>query len=187
MKKNIFLALILILALALTGCAGNSGSGELPAIVFLVRSDISDVYDPEEIEQRNIAVKSLGFYDKDGNYYTSANPDLNAMDNKTLIAKYEVGHLTDKLIRIKSCDADNLAEQYAKLRKICRKKQVAIVYPERLPTVQAERVAWYGFYYDRNGDIQYQIIHEKGRMTDFDTDNDTINEIYDWFDGTLKQ
>lgn len=187
MKKNIFIALILILALALTGCADNTGSDELPAIIFLVRSDISDVYDPEEIERQNIAVKSFGFYDKDGNYYTSANPDLNALDNKTLVAEYNAGNLTDKLICTKSCDADALAEQYAKLRKICRKKQIEIVYPESVPSVQAERVVWYGLYYDRNGDVQYQIIHEKGRMTDFDTDNDTINEIYDWVAGTLKK
>jgi len=177
--------LFLSLFCILTGCA-STDTGEVPSIVFLVRTDISDILSPEEIEQQNIAVRSLGFYDKNGNYYISSDPELNSLDNKTLTDEYETGNLTEQLHLYKSCDADILAEQYEKLRNICLNEQFEIVYPDALPDVQAESSTWYGFYFDENGDLQYRAIHGEERMTDLGTDNDTINGIYDWIIETLR-
>lgn len=187
MTKRIISLLICVLCI-LTGCA-STDTGELPTIVFLVRTDISDTLsemDPEEIEQQNIAVRSLGFYDKNGNYYISSDPELNALDNKTLTDEYEAGNLTEQLQLYKSCDADILAEQYEKLRNICLNEQFEIVYPDALLDVQAESSTWYGFYFDENGDLQYWAIHGEERMTDLSTDNDTINGIYDRIIGSFR-
>ena len=177
----------------LTGCTNaenrSMDTGELPAIVFLVRTDISDTLseaDTEEIERQNIAVRTLGFYDKNGSYYISVDPDLNALDNKTLIDEYEAGHLTEQIQYYTSCDADILAEQYEKLRNICLNGEFEIVYPNELPTVQAESSAWYGFYFDQDENLQYQAIHREERMTELYSDNDTVNEIYDWIIETFK-
>lgn len=192
MKKLITL-LLFFAACIITGCT-NMGSGsmdtsELPAIVFLVRTDISDTLsgmDAEEIVQQNITVKSLGFYDMYGNYYTSTDPDLNAMDNKTLIAEYEAGHLTEQIRYYTSCDVNVLTEQYAKLHKIYLTGQLEIVHPNELPAVQAESSTWFGYYFEQDGNIQYQTIHQKERMTNLFTDNDTVNEVYDWLIETFK-
>lgn len=187
------LAALSIFSLVLTSCgktANDTAQNELPAIVFIVRTDISDTLgemSDEEIAQRGIAVESLAFYDKEGNYYSSRDPDVNAMDNKTLITEYEAGHLTEQLQYYTSCDADALADQYAKLLKIYRKGKLEIVYPHELPAVQANFSAWYGFYYDRDGNIQSCTIHQEERMTELYTNNDKVNEVYEWIKGTFKK
>lgn len=194
MKKYIVLSLTLAIVLCIiTGCTNekseNNYASELPAIVFIVRTDISDTLgemSDEEIAQRGIAVESLAFYDKEGNYYSSRDPDVNAMDNKTLITEYEAGHLTEQLQYYTSCDADALADQYAKLLKIYRKGKLEIVYPHYLPAVQANFIAWYGFYYDRDGNIQSCTIHQNEKMTELYTNNDKVNEVYEWIKGTFR-
>lgn len=181
MKKLLFLLLISV-SNVLTGCANTNDTDELPAIVFLVRTDISEELSgmgEDEIAQQNIAVKSLGFYDMNGDYYISTDPELNALDNKTLIAEYEAGHLTEQIQYYTSCDVNFLTEQYAKLHKIYLTGQLEIVYPNELPTVQAESSTWFGYYFGQDGEIQYQAIHEKERMTELYTNNDTVNEVYD--------
>lgn len=181
MKKLLFLLLISVSHI-LTGCTNTNDTNELPAIVFLVRTDISEELSgmsANEIAQQNIAVKSLGFYDMNGDYYISTDPELNALDNKTLIAEYEAGHLTEQIQYYTSCDVNFLTEQYAKLHKIYLTGQLEIVYPNELPTVQAESSTWFGYYFGQDGEIQYQAIHEKERMTELYTNNDTVNEVYD--------
>lgn len=184
-----YLIMLSLLSLTLTACGKTTNDtvqGELPAIVFLVRTDISDALSSEEIEKQNIAVKSLGFYDKNGSYYISSNPDLNSMDNQTLIAEYEAGHLTGQIQYYKSCDTDTLAEQYQKLYKIYQKGQFEIVVPELLPDVEAEQSTWYGYYYDKDGNLLYHTIHQKKRMTHLYTDNDTVNDAYDWINESFR-
>lgn len=154
---------------------------ELPTIVFLVRTDISDVF-TDDAEQ----AKSLGFYDKNGDYYVSLDPKVNALDNITLITEYEAGHLTERIQYYTSCDVNVLTEQYAKLHKIYQTEQIEIVYPNELPTVQAESSTWFGFYFGRDGDVQYQAIHEKERMVNLYTNNNVVNEVYDWIVESFK-
>lgn len=192
MKKIILFISGLILAFSLAGCKtetqkdNKAVASEIPAIVFLVRTDISDIIYPEEIEGQDIPVRALCFYDKDGNYYISTDSDVNAMDNKTLIAEYEAGNLTEKIQSHKICDKDALANQYNKFRQVCLKEQFGIVYPDALPAVQAESSAWYGYYFDENGDLQYQTIHQNERMSELYTNNDTVNQVYEWIIGTFK-
>ena len=160
-----------------------TNNSEVPVIVFLVRSDISNTLsemDVEEIVKDNIAVKSLGFYDMNGNYYTSTDPDLNALDNIALISEYKAGHITEQIQHYTNCDVNVLTKQYKKLNKIYQSGLLEIMCPNELPTVQAESITWYGYYFDQDGNIQYQTIHRKESMTDLYTDNDTVNEVYDW-------
>lgn len=167
----------------------STNVSELPTIVFLVRTDISEVLSEmsdDEVAQQNIVAKSLGFYDKNGDYYISFDPELNALDNKTLIAEYEAGHLTEQIEYYTSCNVNVLTEQYAKLRKIYQTGQIEIVYPNELPTVQAESSTWFGFYFGQDGDVQYQAIHEKERMVNLYANNDVVNEVYDWIVESFK-
>lgn len=170
----------------LSGCTDTK---EIPKIVFIVRTDISDTLgemSAEEIAQQNIPVKSLGFYDVNGNYFISTDSELNALDNKTLVSEYEAGRITDKIQYHSNCDVDTLKQQYAKLEKIYRKGSFEIVYPKELPTVQAELSTWYGYYFDKDGNLQCKTIHREERMSHLYTDNDTVNEVYDWIIDTFS-
>lgn len=192
MKKIILFLSALLLAFSLVGCKtetqedSNTAASEIPAIVFLVRMDNTDIIDPEEIEEQNIPVQALCFYDKDGNYYISTDSDVNAMDNKALIAEYEAGNLAEQIELLKSCDKDSLANQYDRFRKVCLKEKFDIVYPDALPSVQAERRTWYGYYFDENNELQYLPIHDEERMTELYTNNDAVNEVYEWIIETIK-
>ncbi len=179
MKK--FLAL-LSAVLLFSGCWNSvktdPANKDLPAIVFLARYDISEIIDPEEAESQNIPVTSLSFFDKNGDYYVSDDPSVNALDNFKLLAEYEKGSLSEKIRFVKSVGADFTAEQYKTLRKVCLKEDPEIVYPEYVPAVQAERSSWYGFYLGKSGELQTQIIHSKGNMTQFYTNSEKLNEVY---------
>lgn len=162
--------------------------GETPCIVFLVRTDLYDF-----VQEEFVGRIRLGFYDSDGNFYLSTDPDLLDMDNKTLIDEYEAGRLTDRIQLSASCDADILAEQYAKMHNIYLKEQIEIVDSEEenfelviRSNSLIECSTWYGFYADENGDIQYQIIHKREASEDFYADNDSVNEIYDWLREVLQ-
>lgn len=179
MKK--FLAL-LSAVLLFTGCGSSaeekSANKNLPAIVFLVRCDISEIIDPEEAENQHIPVTSLGFFDKNGDYYVSFDPAVNALDNFKLIEEYEKGSLSEKIRFVKSIGADFTAERYNTLRKVCLKEEPEIIVPEVLPTVQAEESSWYGFYLDGRGKLQTQIIHGERNMTQLYTNSEKLNEVH---------
>ncbi len=179
MKKILALLSAVLLC---TGC-GNSAktdpaNKDIPAIVFLERCDISEIIDPEEAESRNIPVTSLGFFDKSGDYYVSDDPSVNALDNFKLLEEYEKGSLSEKIRFVKSVGADFTAEQYKTLRKVCLKENPEIVFPEVVPSVQADRSSWYGFYLDKSGELQTHIIHSEGNMTQFYTNSEKLNEVY---------
>lgn len=187
MKKS---AICIFALCLLTGCTDSQDAGEMPAIVILCRTDHSDELHgmtQEEIEAQEIVVRSLAFYDSDGNCYISDDPDVWAMDNLTLAAEYKAGHLTEQLRYSRSCDPQELAEQYAKLQNTCLNEEFTICYPEEMPDVEASWSAWYGYYYDQDHTLQYQTIHVNKCMTHINTDNDAINEVYDWYASSLQK
>lgn len=178
---KLFLALLAAVML-FTGCGNgaeeDSAIENLPAMVFLVRCDYSDVIDTEEAKNQNISVTSLGFFDKNGDYYVSDVPSVNALDNFTLFAEYEKGSLSEKIHFVKSAGADFTAELYKTLREVCLKENPEIIVPEAMPAVQAEKITWYGFYLDSGGKLQTQIIHSKKNMTQLYSNNEKLNEVY---------
>ena len=182
MKRSL-IALSICLSLTLTACGGTApDAGELPAIVFLFRTDYSQEMSPEDLEKYNLSEGTLSLIDREGNCYYTDDPEINAMNNQTLAAEYETGNLTASMTLYKTVDADELAEQYAKLLNIYRKGNFEIVYPDAVPAVQASYSWWSGFYFDKDGSLQTQIIHEK-HTTDFYTDNRKVNAVYDWITG----
>ena len=52
--------------------------------------------------------------------------------------------------------------------------------PDELPDVEDDSSSWLGLYYDTEGNIQRQIIHENEKMTHLYSSDDTLNEIYEW-------
>ncbi|MBP3459816.1 MAG: hypothetical protein J6K58_11470 [Lachnospiraceae bacterium] len=194
MKRIISVILISIIMICCVGCESPGNiqdetgvdTSEIPCIVYLVRTDTYDLVQEEFVGKWNLA-----FYDSDGNFYLSDDPDVLDMDNETLIVEYEAGRLNDKIQLSASCDAAILAEQYAKMHNIYLKEQLEIVYSEeknleivaelsRRSSSLTNCSTWYGFYADENGDIQYQIIHKRVSNVQVYTDNESVNEIYDW-------
>ncbi|MBP3459815.1 MAG: hypothetical protein J6K58_11465 [Lachnospiraceae bacterium] len=200
MKRIISVILISVIMICCVGCESQGNmqdetgvnTSETPSIVFLVRTNI---YDSVQGEYVSVKKFRLGFYDHDGNFWLSDDPDVLDMDNETLIDEYEAGRLTDRIQLSASCDADILAEQYAKMRDIYLNEQLELkiadseeVNLESLTRSSSDLLCstWYGFYVDENGDMQYQIIHQRKLEEEFDTDNDSVNEIYDWLQKALQ-
>lgn len=194
MKRIMSVILMSVILICCVGCGGQDNmqvetgvnASETPGIVFLVRTNLYDSVQGEYVSVKKFRV---GFYDRDGNFWLSDDPDVLDMDNETLIDEYEAGRLTDRIQLSAGCDADIIGEQYTKMRDIYLKEQLELetaasveVNLESLTRSSSDLLCstWYGFYMDENGTMQYQIIHQKKPEGDFYTDNDTVNEIYDW-------
>lgn len=194
MKRIMSVILMSVILICCVGCGGQDNmqvetgvnASETPGIVFLVRTNLYDSVQGEYVSVKKFRV---GFYDRDGNFWLSDDPDVLDMNNETLIDEYEAGRLTDRIQLSAGCDADILAEQYTKMHDIYLKEQLELetaasgeVNLESLTRSSSDLLCstWYGFYTDENGAMQYQIIHQKKPEGDFYTDNDTVNEIYDW-------
>lgn len=125
----------------------------------------------------------ISFTDCNGNYYVSSDKELGKLDFAELVDKYKSGGLDGKITMTGYYDTDRLQENYKKLCNAVRQGNCDIVYPDMLPEVESEYYNWYGLYYDENNEIKPQIIHVNKYMTNFYSANDTINEIYKWYNG----
>lgn len=123
----------------------------------------------------------ISFTDCNGNYYVSSDKELGKLDFTELVEKYRSGGLDDRIMQKGYYNTDRLQENYKKLCDAVRHDNCDIVYPDMLPEVEAEYYSWHGLYYDQNNEIKSQIIHTEKYMTQFYSENDTINEIYKWY------
>lgn len=190
MKKSVCVLLILILMTCFAGCENESSvdANKPPRIVFLVRTELYDI-----VEKDIVGNFRLGFYDSNGNFYVSTDSNLNEMDNKTLIEEYEAGHLTDHIDLMANCDADKLLEQYKRIRNCCLEDQIEMVdFNGEIPMnpMQSSSIylysTWYSYYVDQDGELKYQTIHINSEIIDFYSNNNTVNEIYDWLKESLQ-
>lgn len=195
MKRIVYVLAILILMTCSVGCESGSKThnqsgvdeNEPPRIVFLVRSDLYDI-----VKKDIVGSFRLGFYDNDGNFYISTDSDLNDMDNKTLLEEYEAGHLTDQIEFVTNCDADKLLEQYESIRDNCLEDRIVVDSNEEIPanptksSTLYQYSTWYSYYVDQDGEIKDQTIHISGETIDFYSNNDIVNEVYDWIRETLQ-
>jgi hypothetical protein len=55
-----------------------------------------------------------------------------------------------------------------------------------LPDVEAKSSRWFGLYYDSDGNLQSQILHEEECMTDIYMNDDELNKIYVWLKTALN-
>lgn len=85
-----------------------------------------------------------------------------------------------------TCDVNELFENYQKLCELSNNKDYEILYPEAVPAVEANEEFWYGFYYDKAGELQALRIHERGAGGNYEANDERANEIYNWYIGTFR-
>ena len=189
MKKIKYISVITVIMLILLLAYGNrkkawppTDPSQMPSIVFIVDCDYSRILpsDPNPYE--------ICIYDKNGNYYGTDNREVCKMLFEELVKAFENGDLEDKITRYsRTCDVNELFENYQKLCEVSGNEELQIIYPEQIPAVEAAQVWCYGFYYDKKGKLQNLIIHEEGCLTDFYTNDKQANEIYEWYEGTFQK
>ena len=194
MKRMI--ALVGVLMIMLVGCRNTEVRGpepvidesKLPSILFIQRTSR---YLGEDIDYEDISPHILTFYDKDGDYYLCEDDDVFFMDYAALVEAYDNGDLTDKIELWIDCDdrddplffKDELQKRSVTLHNLYLHgalENAKIEVPDELPDVEDDSSSWLGLYYDTEGNIQRQIIHENEKMTHLYSSDDTLNEIYEW-------
>ncbi len=162
--------------------SGNDShvSDEMPDIVFMNIITYSE-YSKTEKDS------AITFYDKNGNHYTSDDQTVCSLSFEDLQKKYADGELKDKIKLHSSCDVNELNENFQKLLELSNNKKLEIIYPEVFPDVEADRFAWYGFYYDDKDKLQYLILHKREYTIDLNANDEKANEIYQWYISTFKK
>lgn len=181
--RKIFLAIITVLALIMSGCSTVVFESEMPEIPFKVcTSYCHDLYDFDVNAERGIC--AITFFDKSGNYYFSDYSEICFLSNEELIEALKSG---DERITKSSItyDPDELRENYNKL--VAVKDKCELDYPMELPCVEAPSTTWYGLYYDEDGKLMNIPFHANERMTEIETNNDRANEVYEWYTGAAKK
>lgn len=130
------------------------------------------------------------FADNDGSiYYIQEISEDTAPPYYSITQIYEdfkSGKLDDKKWE-KSCDKAELDDNFTKLCEVCSDEDYSMVTPESMPDVEGDSVSWYGFYYDNDGNFSHIVLHETECMTGINSNNETANEIYRWFNGILTK
>lgn len=202
--KKIFLVIIAVFTLAMSGCKISavfgafpdpvddsnddpvvvSVSAEIPDIVFTVRyvyNRYGNDFDKSSEQGRYL----LTFLDKNGNYYSSDHNDIFVLSDEELIEALKSG---DERITKSSatCDVDELRENFDKLLKVAENKEYELVYPEVVPAVEYDHITWYGLYFDKDGNLLSLPIHER-MQTEIEANDDRANEIYKWYASAAKK
>lgn len=179
--KTIFFSIITILALVMSGCSNAVSEPDMPDIVFKVCTAYNPYeHDFDENESAEQGRYLLTFLDKNGNYYNSDYTEIYFLSNEELIEALKSGD--ERITKLSvTCDVDELRENYKKLLKVADNKEYELVYPKEVPAVEADRITWYGLYYDKDGKLSSLPIHKNECFTDIDANDDRANEIYKWF------
>lgn len=112
---------------------------------------------------------------------------VQTMTNIDILNEYMAGNLSDNIELYRSCESADLQNQYHKIYEDCIKENFQIVYPEMISAVEAETIEWYCLYYDEAGNLCDIIIHKRDYTLDLYTDNEDVNEVYDWIMDSFKQ
>ncbi len=167
-----------------SGSSGNSktifvdfDTEKIPEIVFLKYTQ----YNKYASGSEGYAVQ---FIDKDGSVYYMQDISEDSYYSITQIYEdFKSGKLDDKKSE-KSCDKSELDDNFSKLCEVCSDEDYSIVYPDSMPDVEYDSVTWYGCYYDNEGAFRIITLH-KSEGESLNSNNDTANEIYSWFNGIL--
>lgn len=200
MKRMI--ALVGVLVVVLVGCGKAKVSGpepvidesKLPSILFIQRTSR---YLGEDEDYDSVSPHILTFYNKDGDYYLCEDDDVFFMDYAALVEEYDNGELTDKIeLWIDHDDRDDplffkdeLQKRAVTLQNLYLRgtlENAEIVVDDELPDVEADSSSWLGLYYDSDGNVQGQRIHENERLTHLYSSDYTLNEIYEWLKTTFE-
>lgn len=177
--------------LSVTGCtdkitessSGNSiavsdvDTEKMPEIVFLKYTQYNKYASGNEGYQ-------VYFIDNNGSVYYMQ--DIDSVSHYSITQIYEdfkSGKLDDKKSE-KSCDKSELDDNFSKLCEVCSDEDYSIVYPDSMPDVEYDYVTWYGCYYNKDGAFRIITLH-KSEGEPLNSNNETANEIYSWFNGIL--
>lgn len=153
---------------------------KMPEIVFLK-------YTWYNKYERGNAGYEVQFIDKDGSIYYIQEIFEDSVSYYGITPIYEdfkSGKLDDKKSE-KSCDKSELDDNFSKLCEVCSDENYSIETPDVMPDVEDDSVSWYGCYYDKDGEFRIITLHKSECMTPINSNNDTANEIYRWFNGVL--
>lgn len=182
-KKKRIIIIVIALLIIVRICFMNYrliiNPAQMPDIVFLNIIDYTEVRDDVEY--------GMTFYDKNGVHYTTRDSDVLGFDFDKLVRDYRAGKLEDKISYHMTCDVDELFENYQKLCTVSGNPLLEIEYPEVSPQVQAVKTTWYGLYYDMFGNVKSVVLHKEDAAGHHYTNNETANEIYEWYMGTFKK
>lgn len=195
--KKIFLVIIAVFTLAMSGCKISAVFGAFPdpvddsnddPVVVSVSAEMPDIVFKKCIvynRYENDSDRLLTFLDKNGNYYSSTDSEIYGLSNEELIEKLKSG---DERITKSSatCDVDELRENFDKLLKVAENKEYELVYPEVVPTVEYDHITWYGLYFDKDGNLLSLPIHER-MQTEIEANDDRASEIYEWYKSAAKK
>ncbi|MDE6732068.1 MAG: hypothetical protein K2J77_04245 [Oscillospiraceae bacterium] len=184
--KTIILTIITILALVMSGCSNSVSEPDMPEIVFKVCT-VYNQYEHNFDENDSVEQGrySLTFVDKNGNYYFSDYSEIYFLSDEELIESLKSGD--ERITKLpKSCDADELWENYKKLLKVANNKEYGLDYPKFVPSAESDRIIWYGLYYDKDGKLSSLPIHEYKNYTGINANDDRANEIFEWYSVAAK-
>lgn len=162
----------------LIGCFTGCGSGEkssdhrLPAVLF-----IYSLYGQGSAERR--------FCDSEGNYYLVLKEELCYLSFAELADKYSSGDIDSDIKLLRICNKDELEKMYQKLLRASAAKDKGLEKPGELPAVDAPYKRWSGICYDDKGELTEVLLHENRCMTDLNSYNRDINDIYGWLGENL--
>lgn len=128
----------------------------------------------------------IQFIDKNGSVYYMQDISEDSVSHYSITQIYEdfkLGKLDDRKSE-KSCDKSELDDNFSKLCEVCSDKDYSIVYPDSMPDVEYDSVAWYGCYYDKDGEFRIITLH-KSESESLNSNNETANGIYSWFNRIL--
>lgn len=181
--KTIFCIIISVLISLMSGCSNAVSESVMPD----VESDMPDIvfkvctsYNQYEHDDGFL----LTFIDKNGNYCFSDYSEIFFLSNEELIESLNLGD--ERITKLsKSCDTDELSDNYKKLLKVAANEDYELEYPEVVPAVEYDHITWYGLYYDKDGNLSSILIHGH-RETEIYANDDRANEIYEWHSGAAK-
>lgn len=130
---------------------------------------------------------SIDIFDKHGRILTCNDEEICALDDTTLCDMLASGELDDKLNLIGQTDLTEVYDNYLKLEDLLESNEIGdLVYPDMMPDVESDSIYWCVNYCWTWNDMSTIIIHLNIRMTDIYFDNDTINDIYNWYSEALR-
>ncbi len=207
--KTIFCVIISVLISLMSGCSNADSESVMPdseSVMPDVESDMSDVVSESDMfdiefsdmpdivfevctryyRNNNYDMCSLTFVDKNGNFYSSDDSEINSLTNAELIEALRLGD--ERITKLpKSCDTDELLENYKKFLKVTANKEYGMAYSmEGIPAAESDCITWYGLYYDKDGKLVSLPIHKYRNFTEFNANDDRANEIFEWYSSAAK-
>ncbi|MDE5763935.1 MAG: hypothetical protein K2I00_03110 [Ruminococcus sp.] len=179
----------------MTGCADkvSESSSDNSKVVF-VDIDVDTEKIPEIVFMKYTLYNKYAsgnegyevqFTDRDGDIYCIQDISGDSYYSITQIYDdFRADRLEDKKTG-KSCDKSEIDENFGRLCEVCSDKDYEIVKSDFMPDVEYDSVAWYGCYYDKDGEFRVITLH-KSEGESLNSNSETANGIYSWFDGILK-